>query len=368
MSSPRAFRLAPPPPPRPRRRGLLDFAAALLCLWGAATHTPVGALLRHGVAKLRGTPTSARPLLAYYSGGVWDAADVQAPDAPRLPTPEVPPAPQLAALGQGPALARGTFTTWATLPAPQQVHLGKLAARYQLPAPSALDTAEGPKLLGAVLEKATAELGSEDAAVLAVFAGHETARFAAHRVRAERRAPTLEALAAWLPAGATPALVPASSALSLGTAWGLGWPLRSAARISSPFGWRDHPTLGRRHLHTGVDLAVVVGTEVRAVADGVVLRASEDAVNGKVVIVDHGRGVTTAYCHNAELRVEAGRLVKAGQVLSLSGNTGRSSGPHLHYQLELGKRPVDPMAFRGLDVVAWNAPALPPRRDRLGAL
>jgi murein DD-endopeptidase MepM/ murein hydrolase activator NlpD len=96
-----------------------------------------------------------------------------------------------------------------------------------------------------------------------------------------------------------------------------------------------------------VDLSVPQGTDVRVVADGIVKRASEDAVNGKVIIVDHGRGVTTAYCHNSRLLVTTGEAVKAGQIISESGNTGRSTGPHLHYQVELGRRPVDPFVFRG---------------------
>jgi len=77
-----------------------------------------------------------------------------------------------------------------------------------------------------------------------------------------------------------------------------------------------------------------------------VRRASEDAVNGRVLIVDHGRGVTTAYCHNSELLVRPGQRVTRGELIARSGNTGRSTGPHLHYQLELAAQPVDPLRFR----------------------
>jgi len=116
--------------------------------------------------------------------------------------------------------------------------------------------------------------------------------------------------------------------------------------VTSPFGYRLHPVLGTRKLHTGVDLSVRVGTAVQAVADGTVRRASEDAVNGRVLIVDHGRGVTTAYCHNSELLVRPGQRVTRGELIARSGNTGRSTGPHLHYQLELAAQPVDPLRFR----------------------
>ena len=99
-------------------------------------------------------------------------------------------------------------------------------------------------------------------------------------------------------------------------------------------------------MHTGVDLSVPTGTAVSAVSAAVVRRASEDAVNGRVLVLDHGRGVTTAYCHNSELLVRPGQRVVRGETLSRSGNTGRSTGPHLHYQLELGAQPVDPLRFR----------------------
>ncbi len=132
----------------------------------------------------------------------------------------------------------------------------------------------------------------------------------------------------------------------LGATYGLMWPVPESTRISSPFGYRTHPTLGTRKLHTGVDLAVPEGTKVHATAEGVVRRASEDQVNGRVVIIDHGRGVSTAYCHNSVLQVSVGQRVRAGEVVALSGSTGRSTGPHLHYQLALGGKPSDPLAWR----------------------
>jgi deoxyuridine 5'-triphosphate nucleotidohydrolase len=180
-----------------------------------------------------------------------------------------------------------------------------------------------------------------------LFAGYDVARYAIARAKAEGRAPTLEVLAAQVPPTSGGAVMRASQALMLATAYGLSWPVAPGTRVTSPFGWRNHPILGRRQFHTGVDLAVPEGTQVKAVADGVVRRASEDAVNGRVVIVDHGRGVSTAYCHNSRLLVVTGMRVKAGDVIAESGTTGRSTGPHLHYQLELGHEPVDPLAFGG---------------------
>ena len=91
-------------------------------------------------------------------------------------------------------------------------------------------------------------------------------------------------------------------------------------------------------------------------------RAWEDAVNGRVLIIDHGEGVSTAYCHNSRVRLKAGDHVDAGEVIASSGTTGRSTGPHLHYQLELFGRPTDPLAFRAAGRAALRAtrPAVSP--------
>jgi murein DD-endopeptidase MepM/ murein hydrolase activator NlpD len=181
--------------------------------------------------------------------------------------------------------------------------------------------------------------------VAALFCGVEVARFGRDRAQAQGRRPDLEALARVLPPSQSEALALASRAMTMGGAFALRWPVLESTRITSPFGLRTHPLLGTQQQHTGVDLAVPSGTPVHATGAGIVRRASEDAINGKVVIIDHGRGVTTAYCHNSELLVSAGDRVEAGQVISKSGTTGRSTGPHVHYQLELGGKPVDPLRF-----------------------
>jgi murein DD-endopeptidase MepM/ murein hydrolase activator NlpD len=330
------------------KRGLLDFVGAALCLWAAAYHTPVGALVRDLGGRVFNTRVQTRPLLAYYTGGVYDAQDIVAPTPVTAPVPD---SEVVAAVPPGRAMGRGVFAA-VSRPGTSREALDALAARYQLAATS-------PEAAALVVERAATELGSEDAAVLAAFAGYDVAAFAVRRVTAEGRAPTLEALALRLPPSAVKATTAASSALMLGTAYGLSWPVAPGTRVSSPFGYRQHPILGRGQFHTGVDLAVPEGTEVKATADGVVRRASEDAVNGKVVIVDHGRGVTTAYCHNSRLRVVTGQPVKAGDVLADSGSTGRSTGPHLHYQLELAHTPMDPFAFRGSQPLIVELPPRP---------
>lgn len=338
-------------------RGLLDALGAALCLWAALWHTPAGALLRDLGARVFSQKVKTRPLLAYYTGGVYDAQDVVEP-APLAPVPD---AEVLVTVPPGRALGRGVFASAASLTGDARTPVDALARRYGLSLSSPDDAA-------LLVERARAELGSEEAAVLAVFAGYDVASYAARRASAEGREVSLEVLAARLPPSSTRAVSSASTALMLGTAYGLSWPVAPGTRVSSPFGWRNHPTLGSGKFHTGVDLAVPEGTPVKAVAGGVVRRASEDAVNGRVVIVDHGRGVTTAYCHNSFVRVVTGQRISAGEVLADSGNTGRSTGPHVHYQLELAHKPMDPFAFRGSKPVVLEAIAPAPgvkRDDRL---
>jgi murein DD-endopeptidase len=317
-------------------RGLLDFLAALLCVWAAGYHTPAGALVRDLVARVRGSRTTTRPLLAYYSAGVYDAREADLPLSGAL----VPDATVLAAMPSGRALGRGAFAVVSRLQGGPRRTAERFAQRYH----ASLAT---PEAVASALEQAREELGSDDAAVLALFAGAEVASYAVERTRAEGHPNALAGLVRQLPPGAAGSVASASSALMLGTAYGLGWPVAPGTRVSSAFGWRTHPLLGRGQLHTGVDLSVPQGTVVKVVAAGTVMRASEDAVNGRVVSIDHGHGVLTAYCHNSRLLVATGQRVGAGEPIAESGSTGRSTGPHLHYQLELSRKPVDPFLFRG---------------------
>jgi murein DD-endopeptidase len=324
---------------RSNSRGLFDFLAAALCLWAAAWHTPVGALVRGGVANITGRKGEGRPLLAYFSGGVYDARDVQVPMTPVIPermSPEI-----LASVPPGTALGRGAWAVLQRQPAEIRSVADAFGRRYQLA------TLATPDEVARLISRARADFVSDEGTVLALFAGPELARYAVARARAEGRSPTLEVLFRQLPPGSARFFEAASQSLMFGTAYGLSWPVPPGTRVTSPFGARVHPTQKTQQLHTGVDLSVPEGTPVKSVAEGIVLRASEDAVNGKVIILDHGRGVTTAYCHNSRLLVATGETVTAGQTISESGNTGRSTGPHVHYQVELGRRPVDPFVFRG---------------------
>jgi len=116
-------------------------------------------------------------------------------------------------------------------------------------------------------------------------------------------------------------------------------------RISSPFGWRMHPILGKQKFHSGVDLAAVRGTSVLAADGGVVISAGWQGGYGNTVIIDHGAGFTTLYAHNDKLLVKAKDKVVKGQIISKVGSTGLSTGPHLHFEIRIDGSPVDPMEY-----------------------
>lgn len=116
----------------------------------------------------------------------------------------------------------------------------------------------------------------------------------------------------------------------------------SGARMSSGFGMRMHPVLGYSRMHRGVDFAARTGTPVLAAASGRVTRSGWSGGYGNVVIVDHGKGVSTRYAHLSKLLVRAGERVEQGARIGLVGSTGMSTGPHLHYEVWQNGKPVNP--------------------------
>src|SRR3954464_7803510 len=301
-------------------RSILDVVLAGLSLWAAWYHTPAGALLRVVSARVFGMRSESRPLLAYYSAGTLGA---QAPES-IVPRPPLAPA---AALGAGAAGGLGRLA-----PAERERILARAHAR-----------STNPEELSKAIGGLSTRHGSREAGVLAFFCGGEAAQSGAG---GGGRSASLEDLSRELPPSYEHSISLAGETLTLGTAYALAWPVPPWAHVTSAFGFREHPVLGGRRLHAGVDLGVPVGTEVRAVAPGIVRRASEDSVSGLALVIDHGSGVTTVYFHNEQLLVRKGDRVAQGQVVSRSGNTGRSTGPHLHYQLDLPSGPVDPLRFR----------------------
>lgn len=103
-------------------------------------------------------------------------------------------------------------------------------------------------------------------------------------------------------------------------------------KVTSQYGMRHHPICHKKMAHNGIDLSVPVGTKVYAMMDGVVKRTGYDGRNGNFVVIDHG-DYQVSYCHLSRILVKIGEHVRAGQITSLSGNTGCSTGPHVHYGL-----------------------------------
>jgi murein DD-endopeptidase MepM/ murein hydrolase activator NlpD len=120
-------------------------------------------------------------------------------------------------------------------------------------------------------------------------------------------------------------------------------PVTLAGRLSSAYGWRRDPINGTRRFHKGIDVAMPVGQSVPAARDGRVTFAGEMRGYGLTVVIDHGNGLSTRYGHLSAIDVQPGDTVTAGQTIAQSGSTGRSTGPHLHFEVLDEGQPVNPM-------------------------
>ena len=122
-------------------------------------------------------------------------------------------------------------------------------------------------------------------------------------------------------------------------------PVTGDVDMSSPFGMRLDPFLGRPAIHTGIDLRGDIGEPVRATATGKVTIAGWDGGYGNMVEINHGNGLATRYGHLSKILVKAGQFVRIGETVGLIGSTGRSTGPHLHYETRINGEAVDPQKF-----------------------
>ena len=118
------------------------------------------------------------------------------------------------------------------------------------------------------------------------------------------------------------------------------WPTRGW--LSSGFGYRKSPYTGKREMHKGIDIATYFGSPIYATANGVVTNAKREGSWGKIVEIDHGYGYTTRYAHNSTILIKVGDHVKRGQIVAKVGSSGRSTGPHLHYEVRLNDIPANP--------------------------
>ncbi|MGH9657324.1 MAG: M23 family metallopeptidase [Bryobacteraceae bacterium] len=133
------------------------------------------------------------------------------------------------------------------------------------------------------------------------------------------------------------------------------WPVDGV--LMGPYGRRNDPFSGEGALHTGVDISAPRGTSVRATADGIVTFAAYSGGYGRLVIVDHGNGIESYYAHLSRFGVVDGQEIRRGETLGSVGSSGRTTAPHLHYEVRLGRAPVNP--YRYLRAVATQ----PARKD-----
>ncbi len=129
------------------------------------------------------------------------------------------------------------------------------------------------------------------------------------------------------------------------TVSGFGDPLRIPLVLTSKYGYRPHPVTGRYRMHEGIDLRAAIGTRVYASKGGRVIFAGRKGGYGKLVGIEHEDNFTTWYGHLSRIRVKVGQIVSQGKVIGLSGNTGISTGPHLHFEIRYKGRSEKPTKY-----------------------
>ncbi|HKU66415.1 MAG TPA: M23 family metallopeptidase [Candidatus Baltobacteraceae bacterium] len=136
-----------------------------------------------------------------------------------------------------------------------------------------------------------------------------------------------------------PPQMPAAS----GSATPMQWPV--AGQVTSPFGERKNPMGAGEDFHPGLDIAADEGAPIAAAAAGRVVSAGPDGGYGNLLVVDDGNGVTTRYAHCSQIFARVGETVAPGQTIAAVGSTGRSTGPHVHFEVRVNGEPVDPAQF-----------------------
>jgi len=311
-----------------RRLGLLDLLLVAAVGLVGLGRTPAGALVGYVGDRVRGEATEMPSLTSFFSHGM-----VAAPEAPV----QLPP--------QAPTLEPGQL---------QEPHRTALASALGTGIPvrvGARLAAAGhdPTVAGALDWVDALEEPDPQRAIERLVLGDELLARAVGRARAAGQADpeAYEVHRLYLPGDVrTDADKVVGTAMALSTVLDLGWPIEGPHPVTSGFGYRVHPTLKTRKFHNGIDLGVPIGTPVVSPQQGKVAAVATDKTSGTYVIVDHGHGVRTTYCHLSEAVVTGGAAVERGTLLAKSGNTGRSTGPHLHYIVRIAGEPVDPARWR----------------------
>ena len=121
----------------------------------------------------------------------------------------------------------------------------------------------------------------------------------------------------------------------------------TSGRLTSGFGYRIHPILKKRRMHKGIDIVARYGSNVKAATGGIITYSGQMGSYGNLVVIDHQNGFETRYAHNARLKVKKGEKVRQGQTIALVGNTGRSNGTHLHFEIWKNNKVIDPNTLYG---------------------
>lgn len=336
-----ATRAAFPPtrsrvPGRGGRGGLVDALIVLVVLITVVFETPVGGMLGYLGQRLRNENAEMPSLTAYFTAEEsWISPFIG--EIELLPPEEEPPEPldpgslpepwrtaARAAISDGlPKHLKGLLKErgWKPTPAQAMVVLDELWKTHQ--------DAELVLELAAIGEEQR-----ERAVTRAVAAGEwDPERYAGHR----RYLPGSDMRQGDRFVAAT---------MALATVLEITWPVEGGTSISSGYGYRTHPILKVRRFHNGVDMNVPVGTAVRAAQSGRVAMLGSSRTSGNYIVLDHGHGVKTSYLHLDEQDVSWGDEVEAGQLIGKSGNSGMSTGPHLHFVVRIGGRSIDPARFQ----------------------
>ena len=297
--------------------------AALVVFFAALYHTAIGGVLRAGARSAAGARIDVRPLSYYFPPLGASEPALGALAGTRPPGPET-------------AFGRALQEALTQLPADEATSVkAALAARgFHSPTEQKLE------LAARVL---VAETGCDDSATFFFLCGVALARFAKARGGAAARDDSVETLASELPPGACPQSSAALVAMTLLTAYRLHSPLQRPALVSSPFGPRLHPLSGEEKFHAGIDLAVADGTRVLAAGPGEVARAGNVSGFGGYVSIAHGHGVVSSYAHLSRWSVAPAEHIALGQKIADSGHSGAVTGPHMHFVVQIGGAPNDPL-------------------------
>jgi len=115
--------------------------------------------------------------------------------------------------------------------------------------------------------------------------------------------------------------------------------------LASAFGWRNDPFTGKRTFHFGLDIATQTGNPVVATADGIVVTTKNEKIGGRTIILSHRFGYQTVYCHLSKFLVRSGQRIKRGDIIGLVGRTGKALGPHVHYEVRVNNKEVNPFYY-----------------------